>query len=225
MAGLQSFDHAGVHRLIPSKYSKGSVLENLPLPPDVLADLSEIDAATNERKAAEHGERTGIGPGELLFGVPYARIVNAAFCHPGPHGGRFNSPQRGAWYTAVEIETSIAEVVFHKKKFLADARVLDRLTFTYVDFPADFHGNFHHLDKEEMSICLRPDPVPECYQLSQDLANRLLYARSNGIVYPSVRRLSGTCIACFRPALVFNVRPGREYPITLQAQSDSISID
>ena len=224
MARLHSFDHAGVHRLIPSKYSKESVLENLPLPPDVLADLSEIDAATNERKAAEHGERTGIGPGELLFGVPYATIVNAAFCHPGPQGGRFNSPQRGAWYAAVEIATSIAEVAFHRKKFLADARILDRLTFSYLDFPADFHGNFHHLDNKEMKMCLRPDPVPACYQAPQGLANRLLCAGSNGIVYPSVRRPSGTCIACFRPALVFNVRQRREYQLTLQAQIDSISI-
>jgi hypothetical protein len=61
--------------------------------------------------------------------------------------------------------------------------------------------------------------------VSQDLAGRLLNAGSNGIVYPSVRRLSGTCIACFRPALVYNVRQDREYRITLQAQSDSISID
>lgn len=223
MARLQSFQQADVHRLIAEKYSKGSVLENLPLAADVLADLSEIDAATNERKAAEHGERAAMGPSELLFGVPYARIVNAAFCHPGPHGGRFNSPQRGAWYAAVEIETSIAEVAFHKRRFLADARIPDRLAFTYVDFLADFHGNYHYLEPEEMKGCLRPDPVPECYQVSQDLANRLLYEGSNGIVYPSVRRPSGTCIACFRPALVFNPRKGQEYQITLQAQSDYIS--
>ena len=227
MAHLQSFEQPGVHRLIPAKYSKGSVLEsvleNLGLPGDVLADLSEIDSATNERKAAEHGERAGIGPSELLFGVPYARIVNAAFCHPGPHGGRFNTPQRGAWYAAMEIETSIAEVTFHKKRFLADARIRDRLTFTYVDFLADFHGNFHHLDPEERDTCLRPAPVPECYRASQDLANHLLYAGSNGNVYPSVRRPSGTCIACFRPALVFNPRQDREYQITLQVESDYLS--
>jgi RES domain-containing protein len=138
VAHLQSFHHAGAHRLIPSKYSRGSVLENLPLPPDVLAHLSEIDAATNERKVAEQGGNTAIGPSELLFGVPYAQIVNAAFCHPGPHGGRFNSSQRGAWYAGLEIETSIAEVTFHRKRFLADARIRDQLTFTYVDFLADF---------------------------------------------------------------------------------------
>lgn len=213
MANLQSFHHTGAHRLIPSKYSSASAIENLPLPPDVLADLSEIDAATNERKAAEQGRNSAIGPSELLFGVPYAQIVNAAFCHPGPHGGRFNGSQRGAWYAGLEIETSIAEVTFHRKRFLADARIRDWLTFNYVDFLADFHGTFHYLETAEIDMCLRPDPVPQCYQASQDLANRLLYAGSNGIVYPSVRRSSGTCIVCFRPALVFNPRQGEQYQI------------
>ena len=223
MAHLERFGQAGAHRWIASKYSQGSVLENLGLPADVLADLSEIDAATNERKAAEHGERAGIGLGELLFGVPYAPIVNAAFCHPGPHGGRFHTRHRGAWYAAVEMETSVAEVAFHKRRFLRDARIRGRLSFPYVDFLADFNGSFHSLDPEETNTCLRPGPVPECYQPSQDLANRLLYAGSSGIVYPSVRRPLGTCIACFRPALVGNPRQDREYQITLEAESDYVA--
>lgn len=225
MARIGLFERADTHRLIPSKYSKKNVLETLPLPPDVLADLSELDAATNERRAAEHGGNTAIGPSELLFGVPYAQIVNAAFCHPGPHGGRFNSPQRGAWYAGTEIETSIAEVAFHKRRFLKEARITDRYTFDYVDFLADFCGQFHYLDPAEVDACLRPDPVPQCYQASQALAHMLLYAGSNGIVYSSVRRPLGTCIACFRPALVFHPRQDREYGITLQADADAISID
>jgi hypothetical protein len=32
-----------------------------------------------------------------------------------------------------------------------------------------------------------------------------------GIVYPSVRRAKGTCLACFRPALVMNVRKDQTY--------------
>ena len=34
----------------------------------------------------------------------------------------------------------------------------------------------------------------------------MLEAGSLGIVYPSVRRRGGTCLACLRPALVMNVR-------------------
>lgn len=32
-----------------------------------------------------------------------------------------------------------------------------------------------------------------------------------GVVYPSVRRRGGTCLACFRPALVMNVREKKTY--------------
>jgi RES domain-containing protein len=224
VAHLESSKRSGTHRLIPAKYTQGSVLKILPLPEEVLADLSEIDAATNERTVAGRGGNAAIGPSELLFGVPYAPIVNAAFCYPGPHGGRFNGPRRGAWYAGIEIETSIAEMAFHKRRFLEEACIPDRLTFLYVDFLADFSGQFHYLDDPEMANCLQPGPVPKCYAVSQVLADALLYAGSNGIVYPSVRRSSGTCIACFRPALVFNPRRDREYRITLQADADAVSV-
>jgi hypothetical protein len=211
------FDQVGTHRLIAAKYGAVSVLESLPLPQEVLADLSELDAATNERKIAEGGGNNAIGPGELLFGVPEAHIVNAAFTHPGPFGGRFHSAQRGAWYAGFEIETSIAEVAFHKRRFLADGRIQGPHTFDYIDFLADFSGEFHTLDAAEQVSCLAPEPVPQCYGASQALAHQLLYQRANGMVYPSVRRHSGTCIACFRPALVYHPRRGLKYQLTVDA--------
>jgi hypothetical protein len=39
-------------------------------------------------------------------------------------------------------------------------------------------------------------------------------AGSLGVVYPSVRHQGGTCLACFRPALVTNVRRGKAYRFT-----------
>ena len=222
MARLVRFDHPETHRLIPAKYGAKSVLESLPLPVQVLSDLSELDAATNQRKVAESGGNAAIGPGELLFGVPEAEIVNAAFTHPGPFGGRFNSPERGAWYAGVELATSVAEVAFHKRRFLADSRIRGRHTFDYVEFLADFSGPFHVLDARERKTCLRPEPIPQCYQASQALAKELLLAGSSGIVYPSVRRPSGTCIACFRPALVFHPRRGKKYRITVEAETDKV---
>jgi hypothetical protein len=38
-----------------------------------------------------------------------------------------------------------------------------------------------------------------------------LAAGANGVIYRSVRRTGGECVACFRPALVANVRPGSHY--------------
>lgn len=222
MAQLVQFEQAGTHRLIPTKYGAESVLESLPLPADVLADLSELDAATNERKIAERGGNTAIGPGELLLGVPEAHIVNAAFTHAGPFGGRFHGPQRGAWYAGFEIETSVAEVGFHKRRFLADGHIQGRHAFDYIDFLADFSGEFHTLDASEQENCLQPDPVPQCYGSSQALANKLLFKGSNGIVYQSVRRRSGTCIACFRPALVFHPRRGQKYRLVVDVGTDAV---
>jgi hypothetical protein len=44
---------------------------------------------------------------------------HAAFCHPAPGGGRFNSEALGSWYCATGIETAIAETVYHHTKRLA----------------------------------------------------------------------------------------------------------
>lgn len=222
MADLKEFDHRGTHRLIPTKFTTVSVLETLPLRAETLSDLSELDAATNERKIGERGGNSGISPLELVYQVPEAHIVNAAFTHPGPHGGRFNDARRGAWYAGIELDTSIREVAFHKRRFLRDARFKGRQTFDYSDFQADFTGRFHILDEAEQTDCLKPDPVPQCYAASQALANLLLVSGSSGIIYPSVRHAGGTCIACFRPALVHNPRRGKVYGISVAAESEQI---
>ena len=222
MVHLAGFDRQDTHRLIPAKYGTRSVLEELPLPSQTISELTELDAATNERKVAERGGNLAISPRELLYGVPEAHIVNAAFTHPGPAGGRFNNAHRGAWYASVALETSIQEVAYHKRRFLKNARISDRLTFEYQDFIAVFSGSFHFLDKTEQESCLKPEPVPECYGASQALAATLLYAGSSGVGYPSVRHEGGTCIACFRPALVFRPLRGRAYRIAVSAQDQTV---
>ena len=68
-------------------------------------------------------------------------------------------------------------------------------------------------------ICVkRTDSKPrlnaDSYIASQVLGERLLEAGSLGVVYPSVRRTGGTCLACFRPALVGNVRKEKRYRFT-----------
>lgn len=197
------------HRLVPSQYRDGgrSVLASIATNDAELADLFDLDNATNDRLLAENDLLPGIGVHELLFGVPYYRIVNAAFTHAHPLGSRFNSPDRGAWYAAFEVRTAQAEVAFHKTVHLAEiGRFDDDVTFD--DYHADFSCELHDLRSSPgFAACLDPDS----YVSSQTLAARLIDSGSLGVVYPSVRREGGTCIACFRPALVMNVRKGRTY--------------
>ena len=134
-----------VHRLVPSRFSDESVLARLTSDVSDLQALFELDAATNARLVAEKVGLTGIGPDELLAGVPYAHIVNAAFCHPHPEGSRFNGPDRGAWYAALAVETSQAEVAFHKQVQLDEIGWTMREEVTYDDYLADVSANLHDL--------------------------------------------------------------------------------
>ena len=197
------------HRLVPSKYSDGgeSVLAEIADDDAHLRDLFDLDHATNERLLAENDRLPGIGTHELVFGVPYFRIVNAAFCHAHPLGSRFNSPDRGAWYAAFELETAQAEVAFHKWIELAEVGWSEE-ELTYDDYLADFSAELHDVRRDKrFADALAPDS----YVASQRLAEQLLEAGSLGIVYPSVRRRRGTCLACFRPPVVMNVRKGKTY--------------
>ncbi len=201
--------HADTHRFIASKYGE-SVLARIADSNRHLEDIFKLDIATNERTLAENGFSAGIDAHELVFGLPYARIVNAAFTHPHPLGSRFNGPERGAWYAGVEVETSIAEVAFHKTIDLLEIGVLED-DVTYDDYTADFSAEFHDLRRGKRFARFLD---PNSYVESQQLAERLLASGSLGVVYPSVRNRGGTCIACFRPALVTNVAKRATYRLT-----------
>lgn len=195
------------HRLIPTRYFREgeSVLVRLTADDADLHSLLELEGATNDRLLGEAGLLSGISVHELVFGISYAHIVNAAFTHANPLGGRFNLSDRGAWYAALALETSQAEVAFHKSQELQEINWRDEEVMNYDDYLADFRADFHDIrDDSEFAGCLDP----ASYENSQLLAWELLRGGSAGIVYPSVRHVGGTCVACFRPALVNNVRKG-----------------
>ena len=178
-----------------------------------LRDLFALDGATNDRLLGEANLLPGISVHELLFGVAYAHIVNAAFTHAHPFGSRFNGLERGAWYAAFERATAEAEIAFHKTQELEEIKWTEPETFTFDDYLADFRADFHDVRGDSaVADCLSPTS----YVTSQALARELLATGSAGIVYPSVRRRAGTCIACFRPALVTNVRHGVQVTVAFR---------
>ena len=206
---LRQFDTV---RLIPSRFAdaEDSVLAPLAENDAVLRDLFDLDNATNDRLRGESGLLPGIGVDELVFGVPNFRIINAAYTYARPEGSRFNDGERGAWYCAFDAETALAEVAFHKAvEYQEIGRFDDSLT--YQALLADFSATFHDLrGADAWDDCLAADS----YVASQALAAELLEAGSMGVIYPSVRRPGGTNLACFRPALVGNVRKGHAYRLT-----------
>jgi RES domain len=203
------------HRLIPSKYldRDESVLTRLTEDKSDLKALFELEGATNDRLLGEAGALPGISVRELVFGVSNSHVVNAAFTHSNPLGGRFNGADRGAWYAAFRRETSEIEVAYHRAKELQEIDWQEKETFSYVDFLADFRGEFHDIRNDvRFRDCLSPDS----YKVSQRLGRQLLEDGSAGVVYPSVRHKGGTCLVSFRPALVNNVRKGASVSIVFE---------
>lgn len=206
---LRQFDTC---RLIPSRFvdREDSVLVPLADSSAHLADIFELDNATNERLLAEQGRASGIGVDELVFGVPNFRIINAAFAYARPEGSRFNSDGRGAWYCGFDIETALDEITFHKTVEYHEIDYFDD-SVRYQNLLADFNSGFHDLrgsTRHAKSLALNS------YVASQKLAAQLMDEGSLGVIYPSVRHAGGTNLACFRPALVGNVRRGMAYELT-----------
>lgn len=222
-----SVSEDNTHRLIPNRfYEEGeSVLSRLGLPPAQMRHLFQLDDATNQRLAGEANLLPGITVHELVFAVPHYHIINAAFTHARPGGSRFSGSDRGAWYAGFSRKTAQAEVAFHYGEGLREVNWQEEETVAYREYLADFRAEFHDLRNEDRrsedrrsedprSENQRGDSAyqkylnPDSYHASQQLARRLLDRGSAGVVYPSVRHAGGTCIACFRPALVGNVREG-----------------
>jgi len=216
LPGCSSLRVQDTHRLIPSKHSGDGVLRRIADGDAHLDDLFDLDGATNDRLRGQMDRLPGIGRDELVAGVPSASIINALFCHAAPEGGRFNGPDRGAWYAGFELETSQAEIVSHKTRHYLEIGWEKEDIVSYDDYWANFDATFHDIRGDEaFAVCLAPDS----YFASQGLVMELLATGSLGIVYPSVRAPEGTCLACFRPALVGNARQSKTWSFVWQGSA------
>lgn len=197
----------GAARLIPSRYPTVGLLDRVATQADLDA-LFELEAWTNDRIRAELGYLHVLPRGEWVTGRPMASVVMAAYCHPRPGGGRFSGEDRGAWYAARALTTALAESVYHRSRELAEVGAFDTRVQMRV-YLADIGARFHDIRARRRAW--EPLYHPADYSRSQQFARELLAAGSNGIVHRSVRDPAGECVACFRPALVNNVRVGGYY--------------
>jgi hypothetical protein len=189
-------------RLVATARLRDPVLLGLIAKP-LLDDLAEIESATSARLRSERTESE-----TYSIGRPHAAFVNAAFTYFRPRElNRFNGPERGAWYAAFELQTSLAEVSFHIR------RELDRVgdyhaIVDYAEMWASFAGAFVDLRGiEPRPVCLDPDPAVG-YPAGNALAAEATAEGHNGIVYPSVRQSGGTCLVALWPHVVQSVAQG-----------------
>jgi hypothetical protein len=193
-------------RLVPSRYPSVGVFDGIASPDDLDAVI-ELEAWTNDRVSTELGILHLLPRDEWVVGTPMASVVMAAFCHPRPGGARFSSSERGAWYAARTVDTSLAESIFNRSRELAEVGHFETRMEMRL-YHADFSATFHDI-RGDRSYARLYDP--DSYTASQAFGRELLGSGSNGIVYDSVRHPGGECVACFRPKLVGRVRVAAHY--------------
>lgn len=205
-------------RLVTTARLRSSVLAGL-VDADDLAALAEIEGATSNRLVAQSRGAGEVQSYELVYGVPHANFINAAFTYAKPREpNRFNGADRGAWYAGLDVETSLAEVRFHLTAFLEAAGKYEAVV-EYAELFASFAGEFLDLRPHPEHPALNPSKALG-YPAGNALANAARARGLNGILYPSVRHAGGICIAALFPHAVQSVAQGTIYRMTWSGGPD-----
>lgn len=186
-------------RIIPSRYPPINLFERLTEDATIWDALLALEQATNPRLRQEAGQISLVPPQERVSG-PGASYVMASFTHLNAKGSRFTDGSYGVYYAAAEIETAIAETIYHFEAFARAAHDPPRREDMRVLF-GSIKNDFENV--ESLSALRRSQVLsPDSYSASQEYAKQLRVSGSNGIHYPSVRNPAGHCIAAFRPKAV-----------------------
>ncbi len=191
-------------RIIPSRFPPIQLFERVTEPQDLEAIL-ELDALTNPMLRNEVGNIQLVPPEDRVSG-PGTSVIMAAFTHVNPNGSRFSDGTYGVFYAANDLDTAIAETKRHRERFMI-ATAQRRLELDMRVYLADLEGRLHDLRGQ-----MAAQPLiyhTDNYVAGQHLGRTLREGGSNGIVYDSVRRTGGECVAVFRPRLLSNARQER----------------
>ncbi len=191
------------YRLVASRFPPVGLFDRVARPEDLDFVLA-AESLTNERLREEAGELRLVPRDERVSG-PGTTPIMAAFTHVGREGSRFSDGTFGVYYAAREMQTAIAETAFHRARFLARTAEppgeIDMRTYL-ADIAADFVDLRGYGRR-------KPDLLdPASYAASSAFARQERERGANGIVYDSVRRAGGSCVAVFRPRLVAPCRQG-----------------
>jgi RES domain-containing protein len=163
----------------------------------VLAELAVVDPQII-------GNLRLLPPGCIPVGPGASRIITSyTFARP----GRFNDETFAAFYGGESLATAIAETVHHIVGPLRDSDAPEQTLPVRLALHVD-------VDARDV-IDARSGRYPEIYESnsyaeSQYFGELVRERGHQAIVYRSVRRIGGECVAVFDPAVLSNCREARE---------------
>jgi len=185
-------DWPEVFRIIPSQFPPANVFEGIFDSPDEMESAFAIEAMTNRRLRQEAGEIELVPRQDWVWG-PGATVIMACFTHIG-RSSRFSDGSFGVYYGADSLATAVAETRHHRERFLAATNEED-IEITMRVYVNRVRRSLLDLRHGGYADLLDPDD----YAPSQLKGAEWREAGAWGLVYPSVRRQGGDCVAVFRP--------------------------
>ncbi|MBX2883950.1 MAG: RES family NAD+ phosphorylase [Granulosicoccus sp.] len=201
------------HRLVASQLPTVSLFDEY-VDADLLQAAFEIEGRTNPRLRVQAGNLALVNPDDLLLG-PGTTPVMAAFTHIG-RSSRFTDGSFGIYYAANSIETAVAEVKFHRERFMScTSEPATNLTLR------SYRGTIRKplVDIRDAKYHRYWQPGLDTYTRCQKLGFELKNENRWGLVYPSVRNSGGQCIALLRPPATSIPRQGLHYSFHWNGQS------
>jgi hypothetical protein len=192
---VSNLDWRVAYRIIPSIYPTVGIFDRVVDAADLEVVL-ELEAATNPRVLDAAGELSMVRAEDRIAG-PGSTPIMAAFTHTAP--SRFSDGSYGVFYAAHDEATAVAETAFHRGRFLRNAGLRSEILQMRV-YRARIDGSFDDVRARSKRAAIY---APDSYDASQTYA-RKLYVRNtvDGIVFRSVRRAAGECVAVFRPTRI-----------------------
>ncbi|UZJ46035.1 RES family NAD+ phosphorylase [Marinimicrobium sp. C6131] len=191
----QRVEQLASYRLISSRFPPITLFEDVADADDFEA-LYQLQALTNPRLLAEAGDLGLIPRDEIPFGIRGCSYAVAPFTHVNPDGSRFSDGAFGVLYLAESMATAIAEVRYHKQRYLSRVEGLryDRLVFRAL--MCGFSETLLDLTRLPPQHAIYD---PEDYSASHALGVAARQRGTKGLIYHSVRNPGAICWALFTP--------------------------
>jgi hypothetical protein len=179
-------------RIIASEYAGENLFDRITEDPDEEKFLREVADLTNPHVQDQLGNIELVKPDDRIYGHG-AGLIMAAFAWPGKPS-RFSDGSRGTYYAADSEETAVAETRYHDELFLVgSAPIVLEKTLIHAALAAT-------LVDIRLGSSSPPDVYnPTLYHAGQAFGDLVRRLDGYGIVYSSVRRTDGECVAIFRP--------------------------
>lgn len=196
---LVHFSPTTVYRIIPSRYPPVHLYREV-APADDWELLQQTSMRTNNR-LVEETYPGGLIRSEDRISKSSSHYIIGPLSRPNPQGSRFADDTFGVLYSGLDFETTQAEVIVQREAFLrATVQKPQRIDMRVVNI--DLEGDLHDLRDAD------PSTLKDLAQ-TRALGRKLRGEGSYGVVFESLLRPGGNCIAVFRPPVLSNCRQER----------------